>query len=127
MALFSELDWIVIVAVGAFLLFGQGQGAALRQLGRWYGRAARLKQELLAQFTQAADLPAPTPGRPFSIRQAILETDVPGGRVSGIPAAVSQPPVWVPAAARVAPVALGGLGDEVWSVARPGPDLEAIR
>ena len=129
MALFSELDWIVIVAVGAFLLFGQGNGAALRQLGRWYGRLARLKQELLAEFTAAADLPAPRPGRPFTIRQAILQTDVPSGRVSGIPAAVAEPPRWVPASAASPAPPLGGasLGAEVWSMARPGPDLEELR
>jgi len=127
MALFSELDWVVILAVGGFLLFGQGNGAALRQLGRWYGRAARLKQELLAEFTAAADLPVPRPGQPVSLRQALLQSEVPSGRVSGIPAAVTEPPRWVPATA--APVMPNGSawGSEVWSMARAGPELEEIR
>lgn len=69
----------------------------------------------------------PRPGRPFTIRQALLQTDVPGGRVSGIPAAVAEPPRWVPATA-ASPVAPGAsVGAEVWSMARPGPELEELR
>jgi hypothetical protein len=123
-ALFSELDWVVIAGVGGFIFFGQGNGAALRQLGRWYGRLMRLKQELLAEFTQAADLPLPQPGRPLSIRQALLESDVPGGRVSGIPAAVAQPPRWTPAEPLGVAASLSGVGADTWSMARPGPSLE---
>jgi hypothetical protein len=124
MALFSELDWVVIAGVGGFIFFGQGNGAALRQLGRWYGRLMRLKQELLTEFTQAADLPTPQPGRPLSIRQALLDTEPAGGRVSGIPVAVSHPPTWTPAQPAAAAASLSGVGPETWSMARPGPTLE---
>ncbi|HTT25347.1 MAG TPA: hypothetical protein VMH90_00090 [Thermoplasmata archaeon] len=124
MALFSELDWVVIAGVGGFIFFGQGNGAALRQLGRWYGRLVRLKQELLAEFTAAADLPLPQPGRPLSIRQALLESEPSGGRVSGIPAAVSRPPTWTPVPTAPAPASVYGMGPETWSMARPGPSLE---
>ena len=127
MALFSEVDWIVILAVGGYLLFGLGNGAALRQLGRWYGRAARLKQELLREFTAAAELPTPTPGRPFTLRQALLEADVPGGRVSGIPAAVTEPPRWVPAPAAAVVPSPTGMGDQVWAMATPTAELESNR
>ena len=126
MALFSELDWIVILAVGGFLLFGQGNGAALRQLGRWYGRAARLKQELLAEFTAAADLPTPVPGRPFTIRQAILQSDT-GGRFSGIPAAVTEAPRPMPLAATAGRPDVVIAYPAVWSTAMPGPELEGPR
>lgn len=125
MALFSEIDWVILLGVGAFLLFGQGSGTVLRQLGRYYGRMMRLKQELLAEFTRAADLPVPTGGQPFSLRQALLETDPVGGRVSGIPTAVSSPPAsytTVPAAQR--PAALAAVGPETWSMALPAPSLE---
>jgi hypothetical protein len=124
MALFSELDWVVIAGVGGFIFFGQGNGAALRQLGRWYGRLMRLKQELLAEFTQAADLPTPQPGRPLSIRQALLESEPEGGRVSGIPVAVAHPPTWAPAQPVGVAASLSGMGSETWSMARPGPTLE---
>jgi hypothetical protein len=126
MALFSEIDWIILLGVGGFLLFGQGNGQFLRQAGRWYGRLARLKQDLLAEFTAAADLPVPTAGRPFSIRQALLETDPTGGRVSGIPAPVRYAPAWSLATASAPSAGVAGIGSETWSMARPGPALEAV-
>jgi hypothetical protein len=124
MALFSELDWIVLLGVGGFLLFGQRNGAALRQLGRWYGRAMRLKQELLAEFTRSADFPTPTPGQPFSLRQALLDSEPSGGRVSGIPTAVVAPPLFAVATAALPTGAFGNVGPETWSMARPAPTLE---
>lgn len=127
MALFSEIDWIILLAVAGFLLFGTGNGAYLRQFGRWYGRLARLKQELLSEFTRAADLPVPSAGRPYSIRQALLETDPVGGRSSGIPAAVSRAPDWSAAFASPGVSASGGMGAETWSMARPGSGLEGLR
>jgi hypothetical protein len=84
----------------------------------------RLKQELLTEFTQAADLPTPQPGRPLSIRQALLESEPSGGRTSGIPAAVVQPPSWTPAQAPGVAASLSGMGPETWSMARPGPSME---
>jgi hypothetical protein len=72
MALFSDLDWLIIAAVAVFLLFGRENGQALRTLGRWYGRAMKLKQELLAELTRAADLPMPSAGTPLSLRGALL-------------------------------------------------------
>ena len=125
MALFSDIDWIIILGVAAFLLFGQGNGALLRTFGRYYGRAMRLKQELLSEFTQAAELPTNPPGRPLSIRQFVLGYDA-TGQPSGIPAAVSVAPGWGPRTtpespsylpAPYAPALAGG----TWSVARPSP------
>lgn len=125
MAIFSDIDWMVILAVGGFLLFGQGNGEALRQLGRWYGRLVRLKRELLSELTEAADLPPPTPGRPYSLRQVLLEgeTMAPAGPV--VPAAVTAAPrpAAAPALATVAYVP-SSVGPDVWSMARPGPELD---
>ncbi len=93
MALFSDVDWVIVVAVAAFLLFGKGNTEVLRTMGRWYGRAGRIKQELLSEFTRAADLPAPgSPGQ-VSFRGALLGLDPPVSQSRGIPAVVTSPPV----------------------------------
>jgi len=48
MALFSDVDWVIVAAVAVYLLFGKGNTDILRTMGRWYGRAGRIKQELLS-------------------------------------------------------------------------------
>jgi hypothetical protein len=91
MALFSDIDWLILLVAAAFLLLGKESGPTLRMLGRWYGRAGKLKQELLSEFTKAAEIPS-TPGGSLSIRGALLGLDPPATHVSGIPAAVAIPP-----------------------------------
>jgi len=91
MALFSDVDWLIIVAVAVFLLFGKENAQVLRTFGRWYGRALHLKQELLGELTKAVDLPGAT-GPSLSIRGALLGLDSPTPQVSGIPTAVRVPP-----------------------------------
>jgi len=91
MALFSDIDWLILLGAGAFLLFGQKNGEMLRTLGRWYGRAGRIKQELLGELTRAADIPAPAPGVPLTIRGALLGLDPPENALRGIPHAVPRP------------------------------------
>lgn len=120
MALFSDVDWIIILAVAVFLLFGRGNAEVLRTLGRWYGRVGRLKQELLAEFVKAADLPPPAPGQPLSIRGALLGLDPLETRGRGIPAAVRVPPANAPAPvpALVGPWT-GGLPVPTWSMTVP--------
>ncbi len=121
MALFSDIDWIIIVGVATFLLFGRENRGALRMLGRWYGRAVRLKQELLAEFSKAADLPPPAPGAPWSIRGAILEVGTPTGRTRGVPVAVRVPPS-VPLAPLLPSATVawtGGTPPEGWSMSSP--------
>ena len=119
MALLSDIDWLIIVAVGALLLFGQQNGAFVRQLGRYYGRAIRLKQELLAEVTKAADLPALAPGKSLSIRSALLGLDPPAMQRTGIPAAVAAPPTGpVRTTAETVPWA-GSSAFGTWSVALP--------
>jgi Sec-independent protein translocase protein TatA len=88
--LFSDIDWLIIVGVGAFLLFGENGGQTVRQLGRWYGRALRLKQELIGEFARAADLPiAPDAGG--SLRAALLGLE-PARAGHGAPLAVARSP-----------------------------------
>lgn len=89
MALFSDIDWGIILVAAAFLLFGQQNGETLRTLGRWYGRAGRLKQELLAEFSRAADLPAS--GAPLTIRGALLGLESAPSAARGVPVAVPRP------------------------------------
>jgi hypothetical protein len=97
MGLFSDLDWVIIAGVAAFLLFGRGSGETMRMIGRWYARATRLKQELLTEFSKAADLPPQALGAPVSIRSTLLGLEPGPGRASGIPAAVRVAPTAPPA------------------------------
>jgi len=120
MSLFSNLDWVILLAVGAFLLLGKENGAFLRQIGRYYGRLARLKTELLSDFAKAADLPAPTSGRPLSLRTAFVAMSDPApGRTGGIPVAVSVPPQRFLPTGSFTPSTVGAVGVETWSVAIP--------
>jgi len=92
MTLFSDLDWLIVLGVGAFLLFGDRGGATVRQLGRWYARAMRLKQELVEEVARAADLKLPTGASTGSLRAALLGLDGPVAAGRGIPAAVRTAP-----------------------------------
>jgi hypothetical protein len=119
MALFSDIDWLILLVAAAFLLLGKESGPTLRMLGRWYGRAGRIKQELLSEFTKAAEIPT-TPGSNLSIRGALLGIDPTPSYVSGIPAAVAIPPS---ARASAAPPAVdswhGSLPTPTWSSTVP--------
>jgi hypothetical protein len=115
--LFSDVDWVILLGVAAFFLFGQGNGAMLRTIGRYYGRAMRLKQDLLTEFTQAAELPTAPGGKPLSIRQALLGFDETGRPISGIPAAVAVAPTASVALAPTSSAAFVGPG--TWSLAVP--------
>ncbi len=125
MALFSDIDWIIIAGVAGFLLFGRENRGVLRMLGRWYGRAMRLKQELLEEFSRAAEISPPTAGTPWSIRSAILEVGSPTGRTRGVPAAVRVPPVLpvVPLPPGATFVWTGGGPQEGWSMSSPAPPV----
>jgi hypothetical protein len=127
MALLSDIDWVILVAAAAFLLFGRGSSDVMRTMGRWYGRAARLKQELLSEFTQAADLPVGGGPGGLSFRGALLGLDAPAAHASGIPAAVTSPPV--PPVARLSPDAsipwTGGYPTPVWTTTVPSGPADA--
>jgi hypothetical protein len=119
MALFSDVDWIIIVAVAVFLLFGKENAQVLRTFGRWYGRALHLKQELLGELTKAADLPGAT-GPNLSIRGALLGLDSPAPNARGIPTAVRVPPT-VPFTPTYEPTLpwTGGYPVPTWSTTVP--------
>ncbi len=125
MGLFSDVDWMIVLGVGAFLLLGQDGGRTVRQLGRWYGRALRLKEELVHELAQAAELPlAPGPSG-ASLRAALLGTGLDeqarsqihipiGGRVAtGGPPASPRPAsiTWT-----------GGYSVTSWTATRLEPD-----
>lgn len=126
MALFSDIDWTILLAVGAVLLLGKDGGTVLKQVGRLYGRMNRLKTEILSDFARAADIPAPVPGQVVSIRQALLsyEPGVPG-HATGIPAAVTSPPLNPDAYVPIAAAAPMGLGPSTWSVSYPHSSQES--
>ncbi|MFI5418482.1 MAG: hypothetical protein ACHQ2Y_06275 [Candidatus Lutacidiplasmatales archaeon] len=128
MALFSQIDWVIVLAVGAFLLLGKGNGAFLRKIGRYYGKAMKLKQELLSEVTRVAEIPPIDPSRPFSLKGVLMNVDLGESRRPAIPAAVSSPPmVPVPVAVAYYPAvafSTAAFGFTSWSVARPSEGLD---
>ena len=119
MALLSDIDWMIFLGIAGFLLLGKDGGAVVRQMGRYYGRLMRVKQELLSEVSRMAEIPAPVPGRPVSIRQSLLNWEPGTGRTSGIPAAVSPPPVATAYAAAPSPAFAPALGPATWSGSNP--------
>ncbi len=124
--MFSDIDWMIIAVVAAFLLFGRENAQVVRTLGRWYGRAIRLKQDLLSEVSKAADLPIGN-GAP-SLRSALLGLDPAVARASAIPAAVTVPPAALP---RLPPPPgvpwTGGSPILSWSVTGGVPPTEEFR
>jgi hypothetical protein len=118
-ALFSDIDWVILLAAAAFLFLGKDNAQLLRTVGRWYGRAGQLKQELLAEFSKAAEIPVPVNG-PLTIRGALLGLDPTPTQASGIPAAVTTAPG--PAARPIEPAWIpwtGGYPTPTWSMTLP--------
>ncbi|MCI4347532.1 MAG: hypothetical protein L3J97_02795 [Thermoplasmata archaeon] len=116
MALLSNIDWMIILAVGGLLLFGRGNPELLRTLGRWYGKVLRLKQELLSEVTRAADLPTPSPDRPISIRSAMFGLETTQAARSQIPLAVATVAA-LPHSVPPAMTWVNSVGPQQWSIA----------
>ncbi len=122
MALLSDTDWLIILAVGAFLLVGKADPQLLRTVGRWYGKAMHLKQELLSEVTRAAELPPPTPGQPISVRRTLLGLDAEQPRLLPVPIAAGRTPIAAVMATAVshtpAPAMtwVNSVGPQQWSV-----------
>lgn len=126
MALFSDIDWGILLSVAAFFVLGKEGSSVVRQVGRLYGRLGRLKAEMLGELSKVADLPPPVPGQPISIRQSLLQWDGPSlGRASGIPAAVAAPPLAVIARVEGTPPIYSalGLGPSTWSSSQPSSTM----
>ncbi len=117
MALFSDLDWMIVLGAAALLLLGEGGASTVRQLGRWYGRALRLKQELVGELARAADLPMPADGG-GSLRAALLglDLDAPTRARLSVPLATPSPPTAPPAPTPPSPLpCTGGYPVASWS------------
>lgn len=123
MALLSDMDWLIILAVAAFLLVGKADPQLLRTVGRWYGKAMHLKQELLSEVTRAADLPTSSANAPISIRGTLLGLDERPSPPSSAPLGVARIPLAAAMATAVtqapAPAMtwVNSLGPQQWSVA----------
>jgi|SRR5271155_1394923 len=117
MALFSDVDWMVLLGVSAFIFLGPGSGATVRQIGRYYARLLQFQQQLLRDLAAAAELPIPVAGQGLSLRQSLLGLDPAPVRGSGIPAAVTSPPM-APAVAAPSP-GPDGFGPTVWATTSP--------
>jgi hypothetical protein len=134
MALFSDIDWIVVAAVGAFLLFGPRGREFVRQMGRLYGRAMGFKAEMMKEISASSGLP-PRGTHPIdSLRASLLgpvETvAAPGLRT--IPDSVPSlgvvtliAPIQIRAVETLAYGAAVGPG--VWSVALTNQHPEGVR
>jgi hypothetical protein len=132
-ALFSDIDWLVILAVGAFLLFG-GQGQQfVRQLGRWYGRLLKFRNELMSEVTDGASAPLGEVGRPGALRRALLDSDLaPPAGAPAAPGAFAPPGILT----QVAPLSVrtvetlgygAAMGPGVWSIATTSAPGEVVR
>ncbi len=123
MALFSDIDWVIIAAVGVLLLFGsKNGGSVMRTVGRYYARMMTMKQQMIGEVTKAAEIPASIPGRPTSLRAAFLGFDSTStDHVSGIPAVVTNPPgvPYHPTYRPELPWTGSGLPTPTWSVVLP--------
>jgi len=131
MALLSDMDWLIILAVAGFLLIGKGDPQLLRTVGRWYGKLVHLKQELLSEITRETGLPAPTPGRPISIRNTLLGLETDEAAHVPVPMAVAPAPFALATATAVshtpasAMTWVNSVGPQQWSVATTRfPELE---
>jgi hypothetical protein len=131
MALFSEVDWLVLLGVAAMLLLGpQGKGT-LRMLGRWYAKALNLKDELLGEISASAGVPAAALTGRANLRGYLLGSDslALGPAAPAIPAAVTAAPAatLTSVAVRLEPVATScavsalGPGSWSWAASVPAP------
>ncbi|HEV2317151.1 MAG TPA: hypothetical protein VGV89_06210 [Thermoplasmata archaeon] len=108
-----------------------GQGAPfVRQLGRLYGRAMKLKNELLNEVTASAGLPPNSVGSSASIRSALLGVDEPPASLP--PSGAGYPGI----VTRAAPLNLGSvetlaygsaMGPGTWSIALTSSPGEVVR
>ena len=137
MALFSDIDWLIILVVAAFLFFGpQGQQFA-RQLGRWYGRLLRLKNEILSEVASDAGVAMDPAAPALSIRASLLGTEPVLGSAMAPAASSPLPMPTVPGIiTQVQPVGMwavetetlgAGMGVGTWWVATTSAPGEVVR
>jgi len=132
-ALFSDVDWVIIAVVAAFLFLGPQGQPLVRQMGRWYGRLLQFKGELMREVTASAGIESATPtASSSSIREALFGSGIPD---RGDPAPVILPS-HVGILTQVQPVAFwavetrgfgAGLGTETWWVTTSSAPGEVVR
>ncbi|HEY1197465.1 MAG TPA: hypothetical protein VGG32_01890 [Thermoplasmata archaeon] len=132
MALFSEIDWIVIAGVAALLFFGPQGQHFVRQMGRWYARMLQFKTEIMSEVTASTGLPVGPGATTGSIRSALLAAEFPAESAASpmttptLPGIITQvQPVGVWA---VETQTLGaGMGPGTWWVATTTAPGEVVR
>jgi Sec-independent protein translocase protein TatA len=123
MALLSDIDWLIILAVGGLLLLGKGDPQLLRTVGRWYGKVMHLKQELLSEVTREAGIPNLSTGQQLSIRGALLGLEPEDASRLSVPIAVARAPAALASIAAASyPLApamtwVNSVGPQQWSIA----------
>lgn len=90
MGLFSDVDWTIILVVGGFLLLGGNNTEMLRTVGRLYGKAMSLRNELFGQLREAMQMPPTTARDPHTTLPAnpALTSEAP---IAGV--TLTTPPV----------------------------------
>jgi hypothetical protein len=131
-ALFSDVDWVIIAVVAAIMFLGPQGRPFVRQMGRWYGRLLQFKNELMSEVGASAGLGDEYRPTPRSIRSAWLGTE-PRAEPHSTPVALGSHPGVI---TQVQPVALwavdtqslgAGLGVGTWWVVSTDTPGEVVR
>jgi hypothetical protein len=124
MALFSDVDWLILLGAAGLLFLGPNNRELFRKIGRYYGRLLKAKQDLLAEFSRAADLPAPSGLGSMSFRASLLGWEEDSARQLAVPLAPPSP-TFLPPASVGTITCVNSLGPVQWSsVAAYAPDSE---
>jgi hypothetical protein len=108
MALFSDMDWVIIAVVAAFLFLGPQGQPFVRQMGRWYARLLQFKTDLMSEVATSAGLATPPGPTPASLRSALLGPGPFPEPASAVPVEPSHPGIITQAQ----PVGLWAVGTE---------------
>jgi hypothetical protein len=139
MALFSDVDWLVILGVAAFLLFGAPGRDFARQIGRLYARAARFRQEMVGEIVGSVGLPTGTPLTSSGLRAALVgdaAAPSPAGAAAEAPSMVPPATAYPGILTQVAPLSVrtvetlacgAAMGPGMWSVATTSAPGEVVR
>jgi hypothetical protein len=131
-ALFSDVDWVVIACVAAFLFFGPKGQTFVRQMGRWYARMLQFKSEIMSEVTASTGVPIGSGSPTGSLRSALLGSETPTERpptplpaptLPGVITQVQAVNVWA-----VETQTLGaGMGPGTWWVSTSSAPGEVVR
>ena len=132
MALFSDVDWVIIAVVAAFLFMGPQGQPFIRQMGRWYGRFLQLKSELMSEVAASMGTDGSTSASTSSLRASLL-----GPEPSPEPTTpLTLPPPQPGLITHVQPFGLwavgtqslgAGMGPETWWITSTNSPGEVVR